>query len=54
MNTFWPAALLKETPTQLFSCEIVEISKIIFSHRTPLMAATDHSKFKVLTFEMTS
>ena len=32
----------KETPTQMFSCEIFEISTIIFSYRTPPMTASDH------------
>ena len=36
-----PATLLKkETLAQVFSCEICEISKNIFSNRTPLVAAS--------------
>ena len=33
-------ALLKKTPTQVFSCGYCEIFKITFSHRTPLVAAS--------------
>ena len=32
----------KETLAQVFSCEFCEISKNIFSYRTPLVAASDH------------
>ena len=36
-----PATLLKkETLTQVFSCEFCEISKNIFSYKTPLVAAS--------------
>ena len=35
-----PATILKEAPTQLFSCEIYEILKNTFCHRTPPVAAT--------------
>ena len=35
-----PATLLKQEPLiQVFSCEFVEISKNIFSYRTPAVAA---------------
>ena len=32
----------KETLTQVLSCEFCKISKSIFCHRTPLMAASDN------------
>ena len=35
----------KETLTQVFSCEICEISTNTFLHRTPLVAASVHEKF---------
>ena len=35
-----PATILKEAPTQLFSCEIYEILKNPFCYRTPPVAAT--------------
>ena len=38
----------------MFSCENCEIFKNTISYRTPSMAASDHSKNEVLTFEMTS
>ena len=38
----------------MFSREICKIFKDIFSYRTRPMAASNHSKLKVLTFEMTS
>ena len=31
----------KETLAQVYSCEFGEIFKIAFSHRTPLVAASD-------------
>ena len=52
-NVFRPVALLKKTPTQMFSCEIWEIFKNTFSDRTLPMAVSDHSKFGILTFKMT-
>ena len=33
--------LWKETPAQVFSCQFCEISKNTFSHRTPLVAASE-------------
>ena len=37
-----PAALLKEEAlAQVFSCEFCEISKNAFSHRTPLVTASE-------------
>ena len=36
----------KETLTQVFSCEFCEISKNIFSYRTPLVAAFDDGQGK--------
>ena len=36
-----PATLLKEALAQVFSCEIYEISKKTFSHRTPSVAASE-------------
>ena len=35
----------KETLTRVFSCEFCEISKNIFSYRTPLMAASEIREF---------
>ena len=35
-----PASLLKDTLTQVFSCEFCEISKNTFSYRTPPVAAS--------------
>ena len=32
--------LHKKTPTQVFSCEVCEIFKSTFSHRTPPMTAS--------------
>ena len=34
--------LIKEALAQVFSCEFCEISKSIFFHRTPLVAASGH------------
>ena len=36
----------KETLTQVFSCEICQISKNTFSHRTPPMAGSDTGIFE--------
>ena len=44
----------KTTPTQMFFCEIYEIFKNNFPYRTLPMAASDHSKFEALTFEIMS
>ena len=35
----------KETLAQVFSCEFWEISKNNFSYKTPLLAASGHSKY---------
>ena len=35
-----PATLLKKTLAQVFSCEFCEISKNIYSYRTPPVAAS--------------
>ena len=43
---------LKETPTQVFSCEYCEIFKNSFFYRTPLVAASEPSSgpsAKILT-----
>ena len=37
----------KETLAQVFSCEFCEISKDIFSYRTPPVAASGNYLFKV-------
>ena len=39
----------KETLAQVFSCEFCEISKNTFFYRTPLVAASESSKHKILT-----
>ena len=47
-----PATLSKkETQAQMFSCEFCEISKNNFSHRTPLVAASDLNFFLQQFFE---
>ena len=39
-QAFRSPTLLKETPTQLFSCKICDIFKNTFSYREPLVAAS--------------
>ena len=42
-----PATLLKNTPAQVLSQEIREISKNVFIHSTPLVAASDSNYRKI-------
>ena len=39
----------KQTPTQVFSCEIGEIFKNTFSHRTPLVVAFEFTVCRFAT-----
>ena len=45
-QAFRPATLLKETPTQVFSCEICEIFQNTFFYKTPPVAASGKWKYK--------
>ena len=46
------ATLLKETPTQVFSCEFWEIFKNTFFYRTPSVAASKGCKYMSLSISM--
>ena len=41
LQAFMTAILLKETPTQMFFCEYLEIIKNIFFYRIPLVACPE-------------
>ena len=45
LQDFWPATLLKKTPTQVFFCEYCEIFKNSFFYRTILVAASGIETF---------
>ena len=45
LDAFRSATLLKETPSQMFSCEYCEIFKSTFSYRTPLVVASFSDNF---------
>ena len=49
---YWSLFLLKETPTQVFSCEYCKISKSSFFYRTPLVATSElRSDVAILYFD---